>query len=383
MRNVLLVSLGQTPQVVTETLWALAADPRVSEERRFVPDELHLVTTCLGLARATPSLVDPGDRMETLRIKTGIAFPDAQIHVAGESGALEDLRDLEANFGFADRAMALIREVTEDADTRLHVSLAGGRKTMSFFMGYLLSMFGRRQDVLSHVLIAPELERDPEFWWPQDDSGKGRPAIELVEIPFLRLRDRLPGPMLETSFRSAVAAFQSALDADRVMLDDARRVVSVGSGEVRLPEREYAFYRTLVTACVEGWEGCGAGDSGFGWILAQDFQASGDRGAACFMTHYRSIYEREDPYSERPKEFAESLAIAEQSAANPFANIETFRQIKSKTARQFRRQLEDPLVAARVGPRSGEPRKPARWGLALKPGQIVLLNESGRSGKDS
>jgi CRISPR-associated protein (TIGR02584 family) len=33
------------------------------------------------------------------------------------------------------------------------MSIAGGRKTMGFYAGYALSLYGRAQDRMSHVLV--------------------------------------------------------------------------------------------------------------------------------------------------------------------------------------------------------------------------------------
>ena len=52
-RRVLLAVSGLTPQIVTETLYALAAD----EHAPFVPTEVHLITTAEGARRAELSLL--------------------------------------------------------------------------------------------------------------------------------------------------------------------------------------------------------------------------------------------------------------------------------------------------------------------------------------
>lgn len=50
-RRILLAVTGLSPQVVTETLYALA----VAQGRPFVPTEVHLVTTAKGAEHATGS----------------------------------------------------------------------------------------------------------------------------------------------------------------------------------------------------------------------------------------------------------------------------------------------------------------------------------------
>lgn len=52
-RRILLAVSGLTPQIVTETLYALAAD----EHAPFVPTEVHLITSAEGARRATLSLL--------------------------------------------------------------------------------------------------------------------------------------------------------------------------------------------------------------------------------------------------------------------------------------------------------------------------------------
>ncbi|MBP8284794.1 MAG: hypothetical protein KAX46_12935 [Chromatiaceae bacterium] len=47
-RRILLAVTGLTPQVVTETLYALAC----RTEPRWVPHEVHLITTALGADNA-------------------------------------------------------------------------------------------------------------------------------------------------------------------------------------------------------------------------------------------------------------------------------------------------------------------------------------------
>jgi CRISPR-associated protein (TIGR02584 family) len=52
----------------------------------------------------------------------------------------------------------------------LHVSIAGGRKSMGFFAGYAFSLFGRTQDRLSHVLVNDPFESFPDFYFPQNHT---------------------------------------------------------------------------------------------------------------------------------------------------------------------------------------------------------------------
>jgi CRISPR-associated protein (TIGR02584 family) len=83
---------------------------------------------------------------------------------------LEDIRSPDDNRRAADGITELIREFTADPDCALHVSIAGGRKTMGFFLGYALSLYGRPQDKLSHVLVSEPFESSSGFYYPTPAS---------------------------------------------------------------------------------------------------------------------------------------------------------------------------------------------------------------------
>ena len=57
-KNILFLVTGMTPQIVTETLYALAADPEVSE--KWVPTEIHVLTTAKGKIQIRSRLFNDG-----------------------------------------------------------------------------------------------------------------------------------------------------------------------------------------------------------------------------------------------------------------------------------------------------------------------------------
>ncbi|RMF79631.1 MAG: TIGR02584 family CRISPR-associated protein [Nitrospirae bacterium] len=218
-RRILLAVTGLTPQVVTETLYCLA----VAQEPPWVPTEVHLVTTAEGAERARLTLLseEPGwfHRLCADYRLGPIRFDEERVHTIGAHGPVGDLRTVEDNERAADTITEWVRRLTADPESALHVSLAGGRKTMGFYAGYALSLFGRPQDRLSHVLVSAPYESHPEFYYPPPASRviytpEGRPVdaagaeVALAEIPFVRLRHGLPEPLLEgrTTFSTTVAA---------------------------------------------------------------------------------------------------------------------------------------------------------------------------------
>ena len=266
--KILLAVTGLSPQIVTETLYALA----VGQDTPWVPDEIHLITSCEGAERARLSLLDPvaGQFHALCRDYPSLAtasFPPGNIHLIrdGAGQPLSDIRTPEDNALAADTIHAVVRSLTEDPDTELHVSIAGGRKTMGFYLGYCLSLVARPQDRLSHVLVSEPFESLPTFYYPPASpcllhTRDGRPVhtgdarIMLAEIPFVRLRALLPAAALspELSFGEAVAATQAHLEAVQLTVHFAGRSLQCGRKSVPLPPQLFALYAWFAILARDG-----------------------------------------------------------------------------------------------------------------------------------
>ena len=227
-RRVLLAVTGLSPQIVTETLYALACN----SETPWLPTEVHLITTATGRREAELNLLADqklnGELgwFHRLRVDYGlppIRFDADCIHMLSDAAgaALDDIRTPADNERAADFITEIVRELTLDEHSELHVSIAGGRKTMGYYLGYALSLFGRPQDQLSHVLVSEPFENNREFYYPTPyrrpiavrrgvatethDAQQAR--VDLARIPFVRLREGLPERLREgkAAFSQVVA----------------------------------------------------------------------------------------------------------------------------------------------------------------------------------
>ena len=254
-RRVLLVVTGLTPQVVTETLFALA-----QESPDALPNELHVLTTTEGAERAKLALLSeqPG-WFHRLRLDHGlppIDFGLQHIHVlcGADGNPLSDIRTAQDNACAADQVAELIRRFTLDARTQLHVSLAGGRKTLGFFAGYALSLWGRDWDRLSHVLVSEPFESSWDFFYPTPyeriiETRGGKLAncmhaeVTLADLPFVRLRHGLAQSQLSdrADFAQAVQTAQAQLGPARLRIDLQRQEVHAAGRPVTLAPAELAF----------------------------------------------------------------------------------------------------------------------------------------------
>lgn len=265
-RRILLAVTGLSPQIVTETLYALA------HGGGFVPTEIHLLTTQEGARLAKAALLHPnGGQFHALLAdypQLGRpVFDDSHIHIiaATDGTPLDDIRGPDENAAAADAITALVATLTHDERAALHVSIAGGRKTMGFYLGYAFSLFARPQDRLSHVLVSPPFESHPEFFFPPATPRRlatrdGRhidtaeAVVTLAEIPVVRLRHGLPQALQagRASFNETVAALQGAFAPPHLAIDLAARRVRCSDKDVTLKPALVAWLACHAQAVLDG-----------------------------------------------------------------------------------------------------------------------------------
>jgi CRISPR-associated protein (TIGR02584 family) len=265
-KKILLAVSGLSPQILTETLYGLT----VATDTPFIPTEIHLITTIEGAHRAKLDLLHqetgkfPAFCKEYLM--PAIQFDENNIHViADQDGMLmDDIRNPEQNEAAADFITRIVSKLTQDPDAALHVSIAGGRKTMGYYLGYALSLFGRDQDRLSHVLVSDGYEGHPDFYYPSKKSRviytrDNRPLdtqeaqISLAEIPFVRLRNDIPANLLNgtAGFLETINLARKAEYPPELIIDIVAKKLSANGIVYTLPDIQFAFYCWVIKQTVE------------------------------------------------------------------------------------------------------------------------------------
>ena len=362
-RRILLTVMGLTPQILTETLYALAVRPTPGTPP-FLPSEIHVVTTRPGRDLMVDKLLDDGGFVRFCREydidPATIRFGADSFHVVSRGGEeLADITDDADNTTVADTITGLVRRFTADAAAAVHASLAGGRKTMGFYLGFALSLYGRPQDRLSHVLVSPPFESAPEFYYPPKEPAdlviRGQrvntrdASVMMADIPFVRLRDGLPQRLVagSASYSDTVSAAQRALDPPALSLSHRRRRITAGEDTMTLPPADFAFYAYMARRR--------AADLGF-----VDYRAEGL--AEDYLREYRLAT---DEYLDTTGRERVSHRLREG------ADQQWFDERRSKVNLAIRKALGEAL--GRVYQVASEGTRPdTRYGLRIEPRLILI-----------
>ena len=277
-----------SPAVLTETIWALArAKPSV------IPHRVVAVTTLPGKGRIEGELFqalpdygglsvwqalrravlgagfesDPRLNLDDVRV---IARRDPKL---GRSFPLEDIRTPADNGVAADFILEELRKLTENADTEVIASLAGGRKTMGALLYAAFSLLGRGADRLTHVLVGEPFDDpglSPRFYFPMQPETLHRhprtggvyradaARLWLADVPFVRLRELFPKQLgrYPGTFSALVRAYGERIEEisgpPEVALDDAELSLRVNEVRITLAAREFAVFTFLIERCRDG-----------------------------------------------------------------------------------------------------------------------------------
>jgi CRISPR-associated protein (TIGR02584 family) len=298
-KNILLAVTGMSPQIVTETIYALYINKGVTI------DEVQIITTSKGKEQAWLSLgLEERNQLSQLAQLCNdynlphISFTQQNIMVIpnAQGEEVSDARCVEDHNAMADFIINHVREVTDNDDVTIYASLAGGRKTMTFFLGYAMSLFGRKNDSLSHVLVSEKFENLKDFFYPtpydkrvtnRDNQGfNAKDAkVTLAEIPFVRMRDEMPERIIKNSakYTETIALMNMAEQEPELTINAVRRTTEDGQWEkidrviangiaIKMPAAELAFLTWVAVRAKEGMPGLATPSEGeANELYAEDF----------------------------------------------------------------------------------------------------------------
>lgn len=265
MKRTLLAVCGLTPQVLTETLYAL------SQQGRMV-DAVRILTTRPGRERCLAQLLAPETgRYYGLLDEYGISresvdFSAQHIQaVTDEQGReLDDILSEEDNERFLLACMEAAFDLTKQDNDVVFFSIAGGRKTMGACLSLAAQLYARPQDRVFHVLVSPEFESSRDFFYPPLVSrpaelvdGRGQPfvketkfaSVTLVPMPFFPLRRRLSDKLLKMPETPATLMLSLVREpAAELVLDLASKNISWKGFQLDPPPAQMTLYAFFALA---------------------------------------------------------------------------------------------------------------------------------------
>jgi len=362
MKNILLAVTGLSPQVITETLYALHQD------NRHV-DAIHVITTRAGKEKIYAELL-AGEKGQYFRYledynlnPANIAFDHRHVHVITDDHGVEipDIATESDNEHLLKKCLDLTFNLTKDPETEVFFSVAGGRKTMSSCLTLAVQMYGRPQDRLYHVLVSPEFESNRDFYFPpkhscsielRDNQGHifcketKYAQVNLIHIPFVSIREQLSWDLLKapkdpgTLMLSLIREERSNLTVNLVYKKLVYKKLECDMHPAHLAL--YAFFVRQKKNCVLETGGCG-------------------NCTDCFMD-IQAVFDNQDEITRQYRKVCGTRPLNEMSDSGITGlNADNFNSYKSKIKENLQKsfgphalkELEITSVGARPNTRYG------------------------------
>lgn len=264
MDHKLLAVSGMTPQIITETLYGI-----YRQDPAKYPSSIEVITTVEGRDRLVKNLLgidSPLSKLQADYQLPPIAFTVEDIKIPRDDDGLfiRDVRTEREQEIITNFITDHVRKLTTNPELAIHASLAGGRKTMGFALGYAMSLFGRPQDCLSHVLVSEPYESVPDFYYPTptsiwrtDAKKEGTHDLSLAEvtlatIPLVLMRQEMPTHLINQdnlSYTQTVDRINRAntltFDSATVTIDFDNMSIWCDGTEVKLKPDCFTFYSWL------------------------------------------------------------------------------------------------------------------------------------------
>ncbi|WP_110957856.1 CRISPR-associated ring nuclease Csm6 [Vibrio casei] len=262
MKKILLAIVGSKPQVLTEVIYGLY------QSGQTLPDEIRVITTRSTRDKITSQLFKEGYWQSLINEYQlpAISFDESNISVLEDKNGYQpfDAKQDEDQSVMADCIIQTVSELTRDTNTAVCACLSGGRKTMAFYLGFAMSLYGRTQDSLKHVFISPEYESLPAFFFPtkhdhwlintEGAKVNAREAkVTLADIPFVRMHTSLASSMysqIEARSFSKTVALINAANQDgplAISINITARTVTILGVEIQLSPKLLALYAFIAT----------------------------------------------------------------------------------------------------------------------------------------
>lgn len=262
MKTILVSIAGLSPQIITETLYYYL----IERKPPLWINEVKILTTHPGKQKIMETLLNKkGGQFYSFCKDYGIdyksiKFDESSIMVLGGDAPVEDIISDKDSAVIGNEIVKFTKEISMISDSNCIYSIAGGRKTMTAYLSLAVQLYGKDEDILSHILVSPDFESNSGFYYipPEDKEievkdGAGNiiktlntkdAKIYSSEIVFLKLRNFL-NIKDDLLYDDLVGIAQKRIDfcGDKIISFDIKNTfVLLGSKKVKLRPIEICIY---------------------------------------------------------------------------------------------------------------------------------------------
>ena len=338
-KEILIAVVGETPQIITETLYYYLS-PYYKSIRKF--DKIIVLTTSKGKKVIIKHLIK-GKILEEMFEKLGdsVKFSEEDILVFkdGDGKEMADVRNTEQNLDSFNEVFKQMRTLANISNSRITALCSGGRKTMTGIMSLSFQMFGRNDDELIHI-IAPnskmsydlDVPMQDRWFYPENPTDPSE-RLDLSVIPVLKIGKSLPYDMLKKmenrSYSEVLEAVQSYI-LDKAPVGEITIVKNMffyKNEKIELPARLASYLRLFIKARRSGTE-----DSSKGYLSYQDIV---EQRPYKILKEYGAI-----------KGINSTSYLNEKSKSFSFANRSDYDEVREHISR-LRKQIRNSKVSDR------------------------------------
>ena len=381
MKNILLISSGLSPQVITESLYYFN-----HSKNPIKIDEVHVITDSIGSKLIKNNLfTGPGWFHQYLKDyeidKNAITFNMGNVHILLDQNGipLKDLLTVEDNSAAVSQIFNIVEKLTEDSNNRIIANIAGGRKTMSVILGQAMQFYANQHDLLTHVIIEEKYLRLIDFFYPPPNeiekniNGKNvdlsKIKIFVNELPFVRLKPvlgnlltHIKGKNLYDLVSIAQKHLSELLKPISIKFRNDSKI-DINQHTIILQKKDLAVYRSFLSLIENGYREDGK-DVGF--ISADNIIETFF--LEIYLEHYTSYYPKNNIYVQKELERINNKKDRQKFFTSPW-----FRQTRSKINKALKKQLPPHLYAVCRCISSGK-YGDTSYGIPLKKNQLIISN---------
>ena len=354
MKNILLISSGLSPQVITESLYY-----HNHSKNPIKIDEVHVITDSTGSKLIKNNLfTGPGWYHQYLKDydieKDSIKFDMDTVYVLKDKSGkpLKDLLTVTANSSAITQIFSIVENLTDNTNNRVIANVAGGRKTMSVIIGQAIQFYGKETDLLTHVIIEEQFLRLQDFYYPPPKKTMrkigdksidySKIKIYLNELPFIRLRPALGKLIKHThdhSLMDLVSIAQKHIDdlikPITIVANRYHSKITVNDYSIKLSKKNMAIYMALLSLvknnyCEDGKE---IGFINIYNMIEKNF-------IMLYMEYYEKLHSPKSVLLLKEKE-----RLADKKEMQRFYTINWVQETRSKINRCLREHLPPHLYA--------------------------------------